>query len=451
MPNWEKDTGFGKVVDRLSLDNFGLFVHVGNVEQAELIKRINSFHIRNQLVLIDEPEDFWDVHGGIIALRAAQMTSGQKKRFQLPLLVFGRSVLADVSLTQTGRQGIAQFHFGLEIINEIWVVQHLGGKWTKVNGVLLKEKNQVYALHPKMPNRVQIQGIELGLYCRNTRLFDMDDQESLWIAKTFAGTVQEQERLKAHIDLLEGLPVESFIRDEQVKAQGGQFLSLSRYRPNVWPLSELDGAETPDQQQYRGRRLLWNLLRLVARVHKLGITHRDICMDTVFLSDEEDYESILLVFRTVESFFGEVSLPPNWIGNAALDRLWSSGYSDIDSWPTPQQLCEDIRAFDNDERWSTISVSVQYAIKRMCDEAGDFVMTDAVRPYVAKHLVRHGYKDKMARALAVLQEGSYEGRIYLDVYRRVDKKMRREDVEIPYLDMDFLGSEDNQTVAEVSD
>lgn len=192
-------------------------------------------------------------------------------------------------------------------------------------------------------------------------------------------------------------------------------------------------------------------------------------MDTVFLSDEEDYESILLggfseavsdmyharsdcqlVFRTVESFFGEVSLPPNWIGNAALDRLWSSGYSDIDSWPTPQQLCEDIRAFDNDERWSTISVSVQYAIKRMCDEAGDFVMTDAVRPYVAKHLVRHGYKDKMARALAVLQEGSYEGRIYLDVYRRVDKKMRREDVEIPYLDMDFLGSEDNQTVAEVS-
>lgn len=224
-------------------------------------------------------------------------------------------------------------------------------------------------------------------------------------------------------------------------------------------LSEIRG-DLPENL-FGGRRLLWNLLRLVSRVHKHGFTHGNISLHAAFLQDDENLELVLLggfskatksmqlasldcklVFQTVRSFLGEGSPPSQWIGNPILDDLWSNNPEDYTLWPTPLKLCDDIGAHENNERWSTLSLSVQHDLKLMSDDVGDYTMVKSLKPFMAHWLASRGYMSRMPHVLGVLNEAVHDGRIYLDAYSRMEKKMKQEGVRLPYLSFLFLESQE---------
>lgn len=155
-----------------------------------------------------------------------------------------------------------------------------------------------------------------------------------------------------------------FIRDESLREQAGELFLLESLRENTYSLDTISGATA-----HAARRLLWNLLRVVALLHGYGFVHNDICLDTVFVYGDFDMECVLLggfsristdmsranndclqIFRTVRGYLGPLlaTLPSSWLGNDLLTELWNlSCREDVAGdvqWPyTVQELCRHLQ------------------------------------------------------------------------------------------------------------
>ena len=140
---------FGKAINLLQLHDYPLLIYVDNIEQAKLMAEINELRGDNRLHILNDPEESADIHGLILALREPQTTHAQRQRYRHPLVTFGRSNNADVCLTHSPRQGISGYHFGLLIVNGFWALQHLQGRWSKVNErAVLRQASTWFGLHP---------------------------------------------------------------------------------------------------------------------------------------------------------------------------------------------------------------------------------------------------------------------------------------------------------------
>jgi len=194
-----------------------------------------------------------------------------------------------------------------------------------------------------------------------------------------------------------------FVLDERVIEQRGRLLLLSRYR-------EVESLESKCQhiEEQFARRLLWNLIRIVAILHEKGIVHGKINPRTVLLEDDNP-ENLLLagfsrwsfvdenadgaktdcfqVFQTVRETLGKRAqkLKESWTGNSTLDTLWKRSNSGIEAWTDDAlDICSKmniINPYSKAERWTTIKASKRMAIQYYYRNKAAWLNSDDIRHF----------------------------------------------------------------------
>ncbi|KAH6637034.1 hypothetical protein F5144DRAFT_547055 [Chaetomium tenue] len=312
------------------------------------------------------------------------------------------------------------------------------GSGTLVNrDTMLGPDMPSYALWPGRVNHILVAGIELDLYCRNSRdaaTYLMDHRyppsvppdsrtESSGTSLTTTGTVSlpsvppelanrlyllrnrcyqpypssmtQQDALNKRLTLLRPLPVDGpFIPDESVRVIGGALGLVSRYQEDIFSIEEVCELATP-------------------QLHQFGVVHNDICLSTVFVSGPFDPDSDILlagfseatgdmtrarndcfqVFQTVQEFLGQrVKLPKFWTGDEHLDGLWQhlSEFSG-DNWPcTAQEVCSrsDISLSPDMDEPKVISVSKGFEFRHTSQQDVSYLDVRDVKEYLTKDAVR---------------------------------------------------------------
>ncbi|KAI0254468.1 hypothetical protein BJV78DRAFT_920170 [Lactifluus subvellereus] len=159
---------------------------------------------------------------------------------------------------------------------------------------------------------------------------------------------------------------------------------LTKHHDEIFPIHILLANEVASVEG--GRRLLWNILHLVSRLHRSGVVHGDICTHTVFVDFDFDCEELILgefseassdmswanedchqIFSTMKDYLGPIGsqLPLRRFGNEILDNMWQFSCSDSENWPyTVIELCQHLQLNPDRtvETWSTLSVVKELVI-----------------------------------------------------------------------------------------
>lgn len=162
------------------------------------------------------------------------------------------------------------------------------------------------------------------------------------------------------------------------------------------------------------RRLLWNLIRIVAILHEKGIVHGKINPRTVLLEDDNP-ENLLLagfsrwsfmdenadgakmdcfqVFQTVREFLGKRirKLKEFWTGNSTLDILWTrSIVSGIEAWSDDAlDICSKmkINPYSKAELWTTVKASKRMTIRYYYRDKAAWLNSNDVKHFVVNTAV----------------------------------------------------------------
>lgn len=162
------------------------------------------------------------------------------------------------------------------------------------------------------------------------------------------------------------------------------------------------------------RRLLWNLIRIVAILHEKGIVHGKINPRTVLLEDDNP-ENLLLagfsqwsfvdenadgaktdcfqVFQTVRESLGKRTrkLKEFWTGNSTLDILWTrSIVSGIEAWSDGAlDICSKmkIKPYSKAELWTTVKASRRMTIQYYYRNNTAWLNSDNVKHFVVNTAV----------------------------------------------------------------
>ncbi|KAI0400623.1 hypothetical protein F4802DRAFT_583977 [Xylaria palmicola] len=218
------------------------------------------------------------------------------------------------------------------------------------------------------------------------------------------------------LEPLRGLSPSSFLPDRRVIEYDGKIYSLILKQDGIIPLAALDEIlEYLGEAEYlsAGRRLLWDLLRTIGKLHQLGIAHADICQHTVLVDQCGDVDRVFLggfseavpldvdraredcfqAFAEVRRFVGAVAkLPPSWLGNETLERILNeNAIASAATWPyTVEDICHDaqIDLETSTEKWTSIRAMKEILIRHSIQAERIMVNFEDIREYMVVEAVR---------------------------------------------------------------
>ena len=218
------------------------------------------------------------------------------------------------------------------------------------------------------------------------------------------------------LEPLRSLSPSPFLPDRRVIEYEGKIYSLVLKQDGIVPLAALDGIlESLVESEYLSvsRRLLWNLLRTIGKLHQLGIAHADICQHTVLMDQHVNMAQVFLggfseavslsvnraredcfqVFAEVRRFLGALAekLPPSWLGNEVLVRIWNeNALSSAATWPyTAESICHEAR-IDlemSTEKWTSIRATKEVLIRHSIQDERAMVNFEDIREYMVLNAV----------------------------------------------------------------
>ncbi|KAG9249396.1 uncharacterized protein F5Z01DRAFT_669320 [Emericellopsis atlantica] len=211
--------------------------------------------------------------------------------------------------------------------------------------------------------------------------------------------LSEVDSLRARTRLLQELPIsDSFVIDEDVREHYGHAYLLSPLRDDIVPLRSCSQTES------LGRRVFYNLLRLVHALHCSGIYHRNIDLDTICITDNPDLCDVVItefskfsrdyrdaisdcrqIFQLLHEFIGGKDVPPSWLGSKYLGDLWARFIDTRHAWDiSVKEIYEKLQlgSTQGAKSWDTIKVSRSFSIRFTSVSRTSYLDADDVRSYL---------------------------------------------------------------------